>query len=94
LTFERHYVPDVPKLGNVAISRHAQAQAEVYQVSEDTFHDVLQHGTDRPDGLEVIWREKAGVRLVILRRPQPFQGAMLVKTVYRVKRQETAWRRS
>ena len=38
-----------------------------------------------PDGQDVLWREKDGIRVVILRQPTPFKGAMLAKTVYRVR---------
>ena len=36
------------------------------------------------DGQDVVWREKDGIRIVILRKPEPFAGAMLAKTVYRI----------
>ena len=85
-----HYYPNVPRLGNVAVSRHAQAQMEKAGIPEATFRRALLEPTrpDVPDGNGVLLRERDGLRLVILTRPEPFVGAMLVKTVYRVKAQE------
>jgi Domain of unknown function (DUF4258) len=80
-----HYFPDVPHLGNVAVSRHAQERMLDDGISEDTFTRALVHGETIPDGQDVVWREKDGVRIVILRSPTPFKGAMLVTTVYRMQ---------
>lgn len=82
-----YYYDDIPGLGNVAVSRHAQARAAELGISETKFLDVLLNGTDRPDGMEEVWREKGAIRLVILLRPTPFRGAKLVKTIFRVKPQ-------
>jgi hypothetical protein len=79
-----HYFPNVPGLGNVAVSRHAQDRMIEDGIGESTFRDALMNGDTVPDGQEVIWRQKHGIRIVILREPEPFAGAMLVKTVYRV----------
>ena len=79
-----HYFSDVPGLGNVAISRHAQTRMIEDSISEHEFVDVLFNGDTIPDGQEVVWRQKGGVRVVILRRPTPFSGAMLATTMYRV----------
>jgi hypothetical protein len=80
-----HYFPNVPGLGNVAVSRHAQDRMREDGIAEYTFQDVLMNGATIPDGQDVIWREKDGIRIVILRRPEPFMGAMLAKTVYRIE---------
>jgi hypothetical protein len=80
-----HYFPNVPGLGNVAVSRHAQDRIREDAIEESTFLDALMDGDSIPDGQDVIWREKNGIRIVILRKPEPFAGAMLVKTVYRVE---------
>jgi len=80
-----HYFPNVPGLGNVAVSRHAQERMAQDGISEEDFADALMRGDTIPDGQDVVWREKDGVRIVILRKPTPFKGAMLVKTVYRIK---------
>jgi hypothetical protein len=88
-----HYFPDVPGLGNVAVSRHAQARMQEDGISETAFRDVLINGETIPDGQDVVWREKDGVRIVILRRPEPFAGAMLAKTVYRIEESAHAHKR-
>ena len=80
-----HYFPNVPALGNVAVSRHAQERMAEDGISEQDFVETLMRGDTIPDGQDVVWREKDGVRIVILRRPTPFKGAMLVKTVYRIE---------
>ena len=80
-----HYFPNVPGLGNVALSRHAQERMSQDGISEEDFADALIRGDTIPDGQDVVWREKDGVRIVILRKPTPFKGAMLVKTAYRIK---------
>lgn len=85
----KHYHTDVPRLGNVAVSRHAQDKALHLDVSDELLEDVLLHGKDTPDGMDVMWREKRGVRLVILLNPVPYSGAKLVKTLYRV---QPSWR--
>ena len=45
---------------------------------------------DTPDGRSIVWRERDGLRLVILTNPTPNRGAKLVKTVYRVQAQAKA----
>lgn len=87
-----HYYAQVPKLGNVALSRHAQAEAKKDGISDTVIHDILFNPVkpDVPDGADIIWREKSGVRLVIILRPKPFKGAKLVKTMYRVMKQAQA----
>ena len=85
-----HYFEAVPLLGNVAVSRHAQSQMKKENISQEEFELVLLHPIrkDVPDGMDVIWRERGGIRLVIQLNPKPFRGAKLVVTVYRVKIQE------
>lgn len=79
----QHYWEDVPGLGNVVISRHAQERAKRDGISEDVVARVLREGRDVPDG-DAVWRQLNGVRLVIV-VPTPFRGAKLVTTMYRVK---------
>ncbi len=81
----KHYWPDVPGLGNVAISRHAQARAVKHGITEGMIASALSRGTDTPDGLSEVFREWGVVRLVIVLRPTPFKGACLVKTITRIK---------
>lgn len=83
----KHFYRDVPGLGNVAVSRHAQSRASEDHISEEEFQRVLL-SPDTPDVLEnqeILWRERAGIRLVILMTPEPFRGARLVKTMFRVE---------
>jgi hypothetical protein len=86
----KHYFENVPGIGNVAISRHAQTRAVEDSISEATFADALVNGSTIPDGHGVVWREKNGVRIVIVKRPEPFRGAALATTAFRVKCQEKA----
>jgi hypothetical protein len=88
----KHFYRDVAGLGHVAVSRHAQAQMEATGISQELFDRALEEPT-RPDifeGQDIIWRERDGLRIVILANPQPFRGAKLVKTVYRVQAQARA----
>jgi hypothetical protein len=87
-----HFYRDVPRLGNVAVSRHAQARAEEDGISQEAFDRVLLNpgGPDLQEGPDVLWRERDGIRLVILTNPTPNLGAKLVKTVYRVEAQAKA----
>ena len=89
-----HFYRDVPGLGNVAVSRHAQARAEEEGISQEAFDRVLLSPLtpDVPDGTDILWRERDGIRLVILTNPTPNVGAMLVKTVYRVEAQAKAFK--
>ena len=88
-----HYFPNVPGLGNVALSRHALERMVQDGISENELKDALLRGATTPDGQEVVWREKGGVRVVILRKPTPFRGAMLATTIYRVKAAAKAQKR-
>ena len=87
-----HFYRDVPGLGNVAVSRHAQGRAGEDGISLEAFDRVLLEPltADVPDGAEIVWRERDGIRLVILTNPTPNRGAVLVKTVYRVEAQAKA----
>jgi hypothetical protein len=82
----KHFYENVPKLGNVAVSRHAQARMMTDGISQEAFDKALLSpaGPDIPDGMDVLWRQREGVRIVILTKPVPDVGAKLVKTVYRV----------
>lgn len=80
----RHYYANVPGLGNVALSRHAQRRAEAEGVTDAHVAEVLEKGVTRPDG-HALWREHRGLRLVLV-NPQPWRGAKLVTTLYRVTR--------
>ena len=84
-----HFYRNVPHLGNVAVSRHAQQRAEEDGISQEAFDRVLLTPIkpDIPDGTDIVWRERDSIRLVILMHPTPDTGARLVKTVYRIEPQ-------
>jgi hypothetical protein len=87
-----HFYRDVPKLGNVAVSRHAQASMIADGITQEAFDKALLQPTrpDVPDGADILWRERDGLRIVILTNPTPNTGAKLVKTVYRIEKQARA----
>ena len=88
--FAKYYFEDVPGIGNVAVSRHAQERAESEGITMRAFEQALLNGVTIPEGPGVVWRELNGVRLVVLLRPEPFRGAALVKTCFRVQEQAKA----
>lgn len=89
ITGVKHYFQGVPGIGNgnVAVARHAQAKCIEQRIPEEVFEDVLRNGHHAPDGPNCMWREKDGVRLVIVPVPEPFNGTALVVTAFRVSRQ-------
>jgi hypothetical protein len=91
----QHFHRNVKGLGNVAVSRHAQARLEEHGISQEAFERVLLDPIrpDVEDGPDVLWRERDGIRIVILTNPTPNFGAVLVKSVFRVQRQASAIRR-
>jgi hypothetical protein len=74
-------------LGNVAVSRHAQSQMLDAGISQEAFDRALLDPTqpDAPDGEDILWRERDGLRVVILTNPRPNRGAKLVKTPLRMR---------
>lgn len=78
-----HYFHDVPGLGAVAVSRHAQARALENGIQEAAFVDALYYGQTVPEPGNIVWRRKDGIRVVIQERPTPWRGAKLVVTVMR-----------
>lgn len=87
-----HFFRNVPKLGNVAVTRHAQQRMAEDNISPEAFERVLLAPVkqDIRDGADILWRERDGIRLVILENPTPPSGAKLVKTVYRIEAQAKA----
>ena len=85
----KHFYENVKRLGNVAVSRHAQRQMETENISQEEFDRVLLEPVrpDIPDGMDILWRQRNGLRIVILTNPTPNTGAKLVKTVYRIEDQ-------
>jgi hypothetical protein len=84
-----YFYRNVPKLGNVAVSRHAQKRMKEDQIPQEVFERVLLTPVkqDIRDGADILWRERDGIRIVILENPTPSTGAKLVKTVYRIQAQ-------
>lgn len=85
-----HYYKDVPELGNVAVSRHAQDRLHEDGVTDQEFEDALFKGVIIPDAQGTSFRELNGIRLVIIHRPEPFRGAKLITTAFRLKPQMAA----
>jgi Domain of unknown function (DUF4258) len=87
-----HFYRYVIKLGHVAVSRHAQKRMEEDNISQDAFERVLLNPIqpDIRDSADILWRERDGIRIVILENPTPSSGAKLVKTVYRIAGQAKA----
>jgi hypothetical protein len=67
---------------------------EAAGISQEAFDRVLLEPirSDTPDGADIVWRERDGLRIVILTNPTPNRGAVLVKTVYRIEEQARATR--
>ena len=87
-----HFYRNVPKLGHVAVSRHAQKRMEEDNIYPEVFERVLLTPVkpDVREGGDILWRERDGIRIVILENPTPPSGAKLVKTVYRIEAQAKA----
>jgi hypothetical protein len=87
-----HFYRNVPKLGHVAVSRHAQKRMEEDNISQEAFERVLLTPVkpDVREGADILWRERDGIRIVLLENPTPPSGAKLAKTVYRIDAQAKA----
>ena len=79
----KHYYRNVPRLGNVALSRHAQARAEEQSITDEMVERCLLHGYGFTEGLGILRLVHHGVVLIIQVRPTPFKGAKLVTTIFR-----------
>ncbi len=67
-----HFYRNVPKLGHVAVSRHAQKRMEEDNISQEAFERVLLAPVkpDVRDGTDILWRQRDGIRIVILEKTQ------------------------
>jgi len=74
---------DVPGFGSVNFSQHAINRAVHLGITEAQIKDVLFFGTETPDGIGIKLLEKAGIRMVVMVRPD--KSAALVKTIYRIR---------
>ena len=89
-----HFYRNVPELGNVVVSRHAQDNMLREKISSRLFEKVLLKPIepDIPDGFDIVFRERYGIRLVIETNPTPNRGAKIIKTVFRIQAQASARR--
>jgi len=78
-----HFYRDVPGLGNVALSRHAQQRAIEEGITDHQVDQVFLHGKNTREAGALL-REYAGVRFVLV-EPEESHGALLVVTIYRVQ---------
>lgn len=85
----RHFYENVRGLGNVVLSRHAQARAGEERIRDEDVDRVLRLGADTTDGPHTVFREHAGIRVVVI-VPAPNRGARLVTTMYRIQQAERA----
>ena len=85
----QHFYKQVPGLGNVALSHHAQAKAEAEGFSDEMVRKALLEPDtpDIPDGHNILFRSRGQLRFVINRRPTPFRHASLVTTIIRIQPQ-------
>lgn len=94
----KHRMPgtyrSVPELGTVKLTAHVYGNMEKHRISKDEFERVLLEPIreDIPDGMNVVRRERDGIRLIIQLKPYPDSNTKLVTTVYRVDAQETVRR--
>ena len=82
-----HTYPEAPGFeGGVELIRHAQPRIIRDGISVPLFERALLHPIrpDIPDGFGSVWRERDGLRIVIIPHPELYRGRALVKTVYRV----------
>lgn len=88
----QHFYRQVPGLGNVALSRHAQARADEEGFSDEMVRKALLEPDTPdipaiPDGHNILFRSRGPLRFVINRRPTPFRHASLVTTIIRIQPQ-------
>ena len=81
--FSQHLFNNVPNLGRVAVSYHAQERAFKDGISEEMFKDALYNGTRIPDGVDSLFIDKGMIRIVVVLRPKPFRGAKLAVSVFK-----------
>ena len=60
-----HFYRNVPKLGHVAVSRHAQKRMEEDNIYPEMFERVLLTPVkpDVREGADILWRERDGIRM-------------------------------
>jgi hypothetical protein len=85
----KHFYRDVPRFGNVAVSCTRRPAWRRTASLKKVFDKALFEPTrpDVPDGMDILWRERNGLRIVIITNPTPNTEAKLLKTVYCVQGQ-------
>ena len=78
---------DVPGLGKVVISRHAQANMDIQGISDADLQVVLYKGRSLRETDKIEWRTLNGIRIIVLLNPEPNRGSKLAKTIFRVEEQ-------
>jgi hypothetical protein len=60
-----HFYRNVPKLGHVAVSRHAQKRMAEDNIHPEMFERVLLTPVkpDVREGADILWRERDGIRI-------------------------------
>ena len=85
----KHFYENVPRLGNVAVSRHAQAQMIEAGISQEAFDRVLLEPTrpDIPDGADIYGVSATGCASSSLstRRRTEEQSSLKRFTAYKYK---------
>jgi hypothetical protein len=81
----RSHYENVPGLGRVNVSNHAQQRMIDHNISEAEFQRALMEPIqpDVPDGHNIVRRWRNAVGLVILLHPEPDLGIKLITTIYR-----------
>lgn len=82
----KHYYPNVPGLGNVALSRHAQNACAEQGIGDSAIESLLLNGSRVDVEGGNVQVDHAGIRCVIVRKPVPFSGAALMVTAFRLGR--------
>ena len=85
----KHKYFDVPKMGTVELSIHAQKRATSSGITELQIKNLLYGGEDTPDGIDITFRDYNGIRAVILLYPKPDKKRKLVKTIFKIELRES-----
>ena len=81
----KYYYSNIPHLGNIAVSRHAQSRLDEYKISQSIFEDILYNGKETKEGFNILHKDSHGIRLIIILNPDPPTGAKLISTIIKLK---------
>lgn len=76
-----HIYEDVPGIGRVQLTHHAQRRMAEAGISEAQFKAALFKGEEIPDGFRFVKRELNRVRVTINMQPEHYTGYAVVVTV-------------